>query len=113
MIKVYIAGPYTKGDMAMNVRAAIDAGNLLLNAGYAPYIPHLTHFVHMIHPHKYEEWLALDNEFLPVCNALLRLEGESSGADLEVALAQRIGVPVFFSMEKLFDHFSKDEEIPF
>lgn len=94
-MRVYIAGPYTKGDVALNVRAALQAASDLRDAGYAPYVPHLTHFWHMLFPRSYESWLDQDNQYLPVCEALVRLPGESSGADKEVALARSLGIPVY------------------
>lgn len=94
--RVYVAGPYTKGDVAVNVREAVRVGDELLNAGFAPYVPHFTHFWHMLFPHPYEDWLDQDNQFLPCCDALLRIPGESGGADKEVELARTLGIPVFF-----------------
>ena len=92
---VYVAGPYTKGDVAMNVRAACAAGERLTEKGLAVFIPHLTHFWHFVFPHPYEFWLAQDDQILYRCNAVLRLPGESSGADKETATAERLGIPVF------------------
>jgi hypothetical protein len=104
--KVYIAGPYTKGDVAVNVRNAINAANELADLGFAPFVPHFTHFWHMLYPRPYEFWLELDNEFLPDCDAILRLPGESSGADKEVALATKLGLPIFYDVETLDGHFT-------
>lgn len=101
MKKVYVAGPYTKGDVAVNVKNAIDAGSQLADAGFAPMIPHLSHFWHLVSPRPYDYWIALDLEFLPFCDYLLRIPGESSGADNEVAVAESLGIPVFFSVESL------------
>jgi uncharacterized protein DUF4406 len=98
-MRIYVAGPYTKGDVAINVRNAIEAGNALLKAGHAPYIPHLTHFWHLVYPGPYEQWLALDLHWVRQCDALLRLPGESSGADGEVAEAKRLGLPVYYAVE--------------
>lgn len=64
-----------------NEELMIEAANSLADAGFAPFVPHMTHFWHMIFPRPYEFWLDLDNQFLPVCDALLRLPGDSSGAD--------------------------------
>jgi len=99
--KVYVAGPYTKGDVAVNVRNAIAAANELADLGYMPFLPHLTHFWHLLFPRPYEFWCELDNQFLPYCNALLRLPGESSGADAEMALAESLKIPVFHSIADL------------
>ena len=54
-MKVYIAGPYTKGDVAVNVRNAISAAQTVFEAGHDPYVPHMTHFWHMIFPAPYEQ----------------------------------------------------------
>ena len=94
-MRVYIAGPYTKGDVAVNVRNAIEAANQLMDHGHFPFIPHLNHFVHLLFPRPYEDWLALDNVFLPYCQALVRLPGESLGADKEVMLAKSLNIPVY------------------
>jgi hypothetical protein len=106
--KVYIAGPYTKGDVAVNVRNAILAAETLAEIGFAPFIPHLTHFWHMLFSRPYGVWLDLDNQFLPACDALLRIPGESNGADKEVELAQTLGLPIFHSIEAVDAHFSKE-----
>lgn len=100
-VKVYVAGPYTGGDVAVNVRNAIEAANRLADLGYAPFVPHLTHFWHLVFPRPYAFWVTLDNQFLPHCDAILRLPGESPGADREVALANTLDIGVFESIEVL------------
>ena len=96
MKTVYVAGPITKGDQFLNVRRAFDAGQVLLDAGFAPFVPHATCFWHMIHEGDYEAWLAYDFAWIERCDALLRIPGESAGADREVAYALSLGLPVFF-----------------
>src|SRR5437868_13379401 len=103
--KIYVAAPYTKGDVAVNVRTAFEAANHLADLGFAPFVPHGTHFWHMMFPRPYEFWLDLDNQFLPACDAVLRLPGESSGADKEVALGESLGIPVFRSIDEVVKHF--------
>ena len=93
-MRVYIAGPYSIGDPAVNVKNAMDAANQLLDAGHQPYIPHLTHFLHMYHPRNISVWYELDNAWLAVSEALIRLPGVSSGAEAEVRLALKLGIPV-------------------
>lgn len=99
--RVYVAGPYTKGDPVQNVRRAILVGNELLQRGYAPFIPHLTMFWHLLAPNDYEAWLSYDFEWVDVCDVLLRLSGESSGADREVERAQRNNQPVYTDVDLL------------
>lgn len=84
----------TVGDVATNVRAAMDAAEGLLRGGFAPYLPHLDHFWHLVHPHDYETWLALDFAWLAACDVLVRLPGDSPGADREVAEAEHLGILV-------------------
>lgn len=99
--RVYIAGPYSQGEPATNVQRAIDAADALLSRGYAPYVPHLTHYWHAAHPHPYEEWMQLDFEWVKVCDCVLRLPGHSLGADREVAEAERLGLPIYLSLDTL------------
>ena len=107
MIKVYIAGPYSKGDVAVNVRNAFEAANKLADLGFAPFVPHYTHFWHMMFPRPYDFWLKLDKQFLPCCDALLRLPGESHGSDTEVEFAKNLNIPVFFDIDSLVNYFRK------
>jgi len=101
MITVYIASPYTKGDTVLNVRESLLAADKLVDLGYAPYCPLLSHFWHYLSPKPYEVWTKLDLEWVLRCDCLLRLPGESSGADAEVAAAKALGIPVFYCIEDL------------
>jgi hypothetical protein len=95
-MRVYVAGPYTQGDVAQNVRRAIVAANDLLDRGHTPFLPHLTHFWHLVCPRRYEDWLALDLTWMHQCEVVLRLPGPSDGADRECAAAQAAGIPVVY-----------------
>lgn len=99
-MRAYVAGPYTKGDVVLNVRNAIHAADTLLVLGHWPFVPHLTMLWHTISPHEYEEWLRLDFAWLEVCDCVVRLPGASAGADREVSEAQRLGLPVYFGIEE-------------
>ena len=98
---VYISGPYSKGDPVINVRNAVKAADDVLEAGFIPLCPHLSHLWHTISPKPWEEWMRIDLELLQACKAVLRLPGESKGADMEVAEAKRLGIPVYYSIEEL------------
>lgn len=101
--RVYVCGPLTQGNMPVNVHLAVMAADRLLKAGFAPYCPHLNVEWEKIAPGAtYEEWLALDFVWLEVCDALLRLPGDSPGADREVAYARKLGIPVFMSAMDLY-----------
>jgi len=101
MIRVYIASPYTIGDVAVNVKKQLDTANILIDHGFAPFVPLYSHFQHMAHPQPYEKWTELDNVWLLQCQAVLRLPGESKGADAEVALATQNNIPIFYDIMSL------------
>ena len=101
MKKVFIASPYTAGDLAVNVKTQIDMADKLMNLGYFPYTPLLSHFLHMANPRPYHNWTELDIVYLKICDCVLRLPGESPGADNEVKIANELGIPVYYSIEGL------------
>jgi hypothetical protein len=101
MTKVYIASAYTVGDVAINVKRQLDCADKLMTLGYAPFVPLLTHFQHIAHPRKYQDWVELDLEWLLSCDCVLRLEGESTGADKEVEMAKTYKIPVVYSIKEL------------
>lgn len=104
-IKVYIASPYTLGDVAVNVKTQIDMVDMLMDKGFVPFAPLYSHFQHMVHPRPYQDWINIDLVWVLVCDCLLRLKGESSGADGEVELAKKNNIPVFYSLEELCDYY--------
>ena len=105
-LRVYVAGPYTKGDTILHIREAIQAGNKLLARGFAPFVPHTNVLWHLLDPQPDTVWLDLDNEFLPCCDMLLRLPGESKGADAEVALARSLSLFVYTDIDVLISQCS-------
>ena len=106
-IKVYIASPYTKGDVAVNVKFQMDIANALMDEGFVPFVPLYSHFQHMAHPRPYTDWIELDLEWIPFCDCLLRLGGESSGADGEVNHAEENHIPVYWSLDALYKAYGK------
>lgn len=100
-MRIYVAGPYTHGDVALNIREAILAGDKLLEMGHIPFVPHLTHFWHFVSPKPWEEWLKIDKEWIQFCDALLRLPGMSKGADIEVQYAELLGISIYYSIEEI------------
>ncbi len=101
---VYIAAPYTKGDVAVNVHNVIEVADKLVDAGYMVYVPHLTHFWHIISPKPWEFWIELDSYILPYCTVVLRLAGDSEGADREVEQAKVYHIPVFYDVHDLMEN---------
>ena len=105
-LKVYIAGPYTKGIIEDNVNNAILTAELISQYGFTPFIPHLTHYWELLIHHEYDFWIKQDLEWLSACDILLRIEGESAGADAEVQIAKEIGMPVFFSPRNMIAYYN-------
>ena len=106
-IKVYIASPYTIGDQEDNVVRSLAVSHRLINLGYIPFAPLLYHYQHILFPQDYETWMKIDFAWLEACDYLIRLSGESSGADREVVFAKEKGIPVFYSIEELNEYTSK------
>jgi hypothetical protein len=114
---ILIAGPYRSGTnddptkMATNLKHLESVSWSLFQAGYVPMIG---------------EWVALPiwqvaggqtvgdalydqilhptaGRLLQLCDAVLRLEGASKGADNDVKLAQERGIPVYYSLSEVPD----------
>jgi hypothetical protein len=50
----------------------------------------------------YEDYLyPVASRLLERCDAVLRIPGESKGADQDVAIARERGLPVFFKLEEV------------
>lgn len=93
-MRVYVSGLYS-ADPEGGTAEALRVGTIIYANGHFPFIPHLSHFWHLRHPMTYERWLAYDMEWLEACDCLVRLPGESKGADREVAHAQKLGIEVY------------------
>ncbi len=106
---IYIAAPYgrrrglSEKECEQNVQRAILYARILITKGYIPFVPHLFHYVHKgwdATPSE-ETWLEICKPFVELSDAVLRLSGESQGADDEVSLAISSGIPVYYSIEEL------------
>jgi hypothetical protein len=110
---IYVSGPISRGNLRENVRRACAAGRRLMAAGLAVIVPHLSVYLGQEHaagcliPEALPEgttlaqWHACGVLTVGRCDAVLRLPGDSLGADLECAEARRLGVPVFEDEERL------------
>ncbi len=101
-MKVYIAGPYTKGDVALNIRRMIEVAECVVAAGHTPFIPLLYHFWHLMSPHEYDYWMALDHAWIEACEILIWLDGESTGTQEDVGIAEHLGLAVY-SVDEFFE----------
>lgn len=89
---VYLAGPFAHPDVVLNTHEMIHAADRLNGTGLVVcYVPHLHLIQHLVIPAPDDHWYALDLAFLSRCDALLRLPGESTGADREVEFADEQG----------------------
>jgi hypothetical protein len=109
---IYIASPYSAGDIAANVRRQHDCFNELRNLGFYPYAPLLHHYQEIIHPRSYADWMQFDLHWLSKCDAMIRLPGESIGADMEVLFARENKIPIFYSIKDLTTHFQPQTNTP-
>ena len=100
MKRIYIAGPYSSSPVC-GIRDAIYAAQSLRSLGFVPFVPHLSHLWDLVITNPYDFYLDLDLEWLEVCDALLRLPGDSPGADVEVGKAVALGIPVFHSVDEV------------
>lgn len=72
-----------------------------MDMGHCPIVPLLSHYLHIHRRRPYEDWIRMDLAIVPRADILLRLPGESKGADGEVALAEKLGVPIAFGWDEL------------
>lgn len=124
---VYIAGPISHGDLCDNINRATDAFNRLAIAGLAPLCPQWScfstgAFVSPTSGKVYAKadiagsglahscWIEIDLVFVERSDAVLRLSGQSAGADCEVEHARNCGVPVFTSVEEVIAWASRPIE---
>lgn len=122
--RVYIAGPITKGNLADNVNQATAMFVQLAKLGFAPLCPHWSVYSKPCgnadwqgdrtlcygtrngnRDMSHADWIGVDLPWVEVADALIRLPGDSSGADAEVSHAVARGVPVFYDLGSLVAHF--------
>lgn len=103
-VRVYIAGPMTNGSgLSFNmtkIHDAIDTYLILIKLGFVPHCPQLTVFAEFMLPNNvsYEQWLELDRCYIDDADIVLRLEGDSKGADKECEYAKHFGKPVIYGL---------------
>ena len=110
LTKIYLSGPITKGDKDHNFRQAAVAQRTLLRAGYAVLNPMLSMKLPGGLEIPHEVWMASDLPWVACSCAVLRLPGESIGADMEVKFAHGRGIPVFEDITVLMEHFKEESD---
>lgn len=101
-IKIYFAAPYTNPDPAVNVPLYFEAVALYCefykretgDCRIVPIMPHAFHFLDARCPASYDEWMSIDKELIKGAQVLIRLPGESGGAEIEVNYARMNNIPV-------------------
>jgi hypothetical protein len=96
---IYVAGPYSADPIAGTRDAVRAAATLNRSGAVFALCPHTSLLADLVEPMPYDHWIALDLELVERCDAVLRVPGESPGADREVELARSLGMPVFTSAE--------------
>lgn len=119
--RVYIAGPISRGDLPVNIQRATEAFFRLLKAGFAPLCPHWSAYsggpfdapvpLRLPSGTSHDDWMNADLPWVAVSHAVLRLPGESAGADREEELARSMGIPVFQCEVHLIDYFTFVESL--
>ena len=95
---VYVAGPITRDPFGC-VRQSVEAFTTLRELGCVPFCPQWSVIAEMVNGMPYEDWMSYDFDVIARCDALIRLPGESPGAEREVLEATVLGIPVFKAHE--------------
>jgi hypothetical protein len=104
MLKVYLASPYSIGNKEHNVLYAMKVARDLRKLDLMVYEPLLYHFADKEFHEPYDYWMKVVVSWLKACDCVLRLPGTSAGADRETLTAQRVGIPVFTSIDDLITY---------
>lgn len=100
---VYVAGPYTKPDPIENIHVVSHLAVKMIDDGVVtPVVPHMTMLLHLVAPRPVQYWYDYDLEVMARCDAVLRVPGESTGADAEETAAYAQGLPVFYDLEDVY-----------
>jgi hypothetical protein len=115
---ILIAGPYRSGTdddpdrMAANLRRLEEAAWPIFQAGHVPMIGewvalpvlHSAGATGPLDPLAEQVMYPTAQRLLAHCDAVLRLPGESAGADQDVAIARRRGLPVYHRLQEIPGH---------
>ena len=114
-LMILIAGPYRSGTgddparMAENLKRLEEASWPIFQKGHVPMIGEWVALPIWqvagggeVGDARYDEVLhPTAGRLLEHCQAVLRLPGDSKGADNDVAIARRRGLPVYFSLDEI------------
>ncbi|HAS43478.1 MAG TPA: DUF4406 domain-containing protein [Microscillaceae bacterium] len=114
---IMIAGPYTHGSKDQEVwkRNHIYMNEFAYEVYKKGHVPIIgvnaaLPIIEAVGFDKFEElMMPISLEVAQRCDAILRVGGASNGADKEVAVFQRKGLPVYYSLEEI-PNIHQDEE---
>lgn len=111
--------------MCVNVANATAAARELMRRGFAPLCPQFSCFLHYAggffgytFPEAtsagftHDEYLEVDLPWVAAADAVLRLPGESIGADRETEFANLCGIPVYDDIGVMERDFERRDEVP-
>jgi hypothetical protein len=112
---ILIAGPYASGTggdaelMARNLKRLEEAAWPIFQAGHVPMIGEWVALPVLASagasgpadPLAVEVMYPTAERLLQHCDAVLRLPGDSRGADQDVAIARERGIPVYYSLDEV------------
>ncbi len=116
-LRVYVSGPISDGGKR-TVDAAIDAwcrvsaaeAQRLVTHGFAVLWPHGTVWMERLVgvTNHHDVWIDNDLPWVLCADAVLRIAGNSAGADRECEAATNAGIPVFREVDQILE-WSKDQ----
>lgn len=112
---ILIAGPYRSGTgddpdlMARNLARLEEAAWPIFEAGHTPMIGEWVALPVLrsagadsaLHPLAEQVMYPTAERLLEHCDAVLRLPGDSTGADQDVSIARQRGIPVFTELDEI------------
>lgn len=107
---IYLSHPITK-EPFLNINKAVRAASVLHKLGYVVMVPGLTVLYDMIEPTPYEEYMRWDFAWIEKCDCVIRMPGESQGADREVKHAINKLIPVFYGIEGFLKFHYAEKEV--
>jgi len=114
MRRLYIAGPYSADNVITvlnNMRKGMRISTEAFLAGFAPFCPWLDYqYTLMLREGEsltVPDYYGYSNAWLEVSDGILLIEGweNSKGALAEKVLAEKLGIPVFYRLEDVVEHF--------
>lgn len=92
--KIYISGPVSKGNMFANFTEFGEYFHKLVGLGFAPRNPGESMLMPGNQQIPWRTWVDIDIPWVAVSDVVMRIPGDSVGADEECEVAAHHGIPV-------------------